>query len=307
MKNNSYLSSKKNNFFIRLAYNSSFLCTFAPQPKICNMAEEKFKLEDNPWLEVANMYIPSKTDCLYGENKYYCKGDKDAIENYNRNAKGTADEIITKIPSEPWWGNPLKARLIILSLNPGYVPEINKTLALLMQTNETVRRQLIEYKAKTLRLEAESFLPEEENDVNCPISCKEAVNMLGDWYWVKMLKQLKDATGLDDDKDFYRRVALVEYHGYSSQTSGRVFPRKGDMLESQVFLRKMLWHIAESRREEVCFLVMRGKKEWAKLLSQEFFDVFNVVEKKPSSMISQYITPANFEDGKYEEILKILR
>ena len=69
----------------------------------------------------------------------------------------------------------------------------------------------------------------------------------------------------------------------------------------------MLWHIAESRKDNVCFLVMRAKKEWTKLLSQKFFDEFNIVEKKPSSMISQYITPANFEVGKYDEILKMFR
>ena len=271
------------------------------------MEEDQFKISENPWLEVARMYLPSNIDCLYGENNYFCEGDRIAIENYNKKTSGTTDEITTKIPAEPWWGNPLKARLIILSLNPGYVPEVNKTLALLMQTNEAVRRQLIEYKAKTLRLEAESFLPEDEKDVNCPISCKEAVNMLGDWYWVKMLKQLKNDTELDDEKEFYRRIALVEYHGYSSQTSGHVFPRKGDMLESQVFLKKMLWYIAESRREEVCFLVMRAKKEWTKLLSQNFFDYFNVVEKKASSMRSQYITPDNFEKGQYDKILNVFK
>ena len=268
------------------------------------MTEDQL-LKENPWKEVAEMYMPDKVDCLYGENNYFCKGDKDAINNYNSKAKGT-DVIITRIPAEPWWGNPLKARLIILSLNPGYVPEVNKTLALLMQTNEAVRRQLIEYKAQTLRLKADSFLPEEEKISDCCITCYEAVNMLGDWYWVKMLKQLRTDTGLSEN-EFYRRIALVEYHGYSSQTSGRVFPRKGDKLESQEYLKKMLWHIAESRKDNVCFLVMRAKKEWTKLLSQKFFDEFNIVEKKPSSMISQYITPANFEVGKYDEILKMFR
>ena len=230
---------------------------------------EKQLLDNNPWREVADMYLSDNTECLYGENDYFCKGDKGAIENYNKKAKGTTNEIITKIPAEPWWGNPLKAHLIILSLNPGFVPEVNKTLALLMQTNEAVRRQLIEYKAQTLRLEAESFLPEEVKNADCCITCNEAVNMLGDWYWVKMLKQLRTDTGLSE-KEFYRRIALVEYHGYSSQTSGRVFPRKGDKLESQDFLKKMLWYIAESRRDDVCFLVMRAKKEWTKLLSQKF-------------------------------------
>ncbi len=269
------------------------------------MDENQLKSE-NPWLEVAEMYDPDKADCLYGENNYCCEGDKDAIENYNTKAKGTNDEIITKIPAEPWWGNPLKANLIILSLNPGYVPEVNKTLALLMQTNEAVRRQLLEYKAKTLRLEAESFLPEEDNLPDFPITCKDAVNMLGDWYWVKMLKQLKEDTGLSD-KDFYRQVALVEYHGYSSQTSGRIFPRKNYKLESQEFTKKMFQYLAERRKDKVCFLVMRAEKEWTKLLSEKFFNEINFVKKKPSSMISQYITPANFTKGGYERILKVFK
>lgn len=262
--------------------------------------------DNNPWKEVADMYFADNAECLYGENSYFCKGDKDAIENYNKKAKGT-NKIITKIPAEPWWGNPFKARLIILSLNPGYVPEVNKTLALLMQTNKAVRRELIEYKAKTLLLQAESFLPEEDKEVGCPISCKDAVNMLGDWYWVKMLKRLKNDSGLEDEKVFYRRISLVEYYGYSSQTSSLVFPRKGDKLESQIFLKKMLWHIAETRGNEVCFLLMRAKKEWTSLLSDNFFKEFNIVEKKASSMISQYITPANFEDGQYQKILDVLK
>lgn len=258
---------------------------------------------DNPWVEVAKMYKPEDPDCLFGDNNnYVCPGDKDAIDNYNDKAKGTTDEIITKIPAEPWWGNPLKARLIILSLNPGYVPEVNKTLAMLMQTNEVVRRKLIEYKAQTLRLEATSFLPEDKKGL--PISCRDAVNMLGDWYWVKMLRQLREDTGLEEEK-FYQRIALVEYHGYSSQTSGRIFPRKKDELASQTFLRKMLWYIAESKKEKVHFLIMRGNDKWRKLLTDEFFEKFNssIIEKKASSMISQYITPANFEENKYQKNL----
>jgi len=265
--------------------------------------KELFGME-NPWEYVAAMYDPNNLECLYGDqNNYVCAGDCKVVDDYNQKVKDTSDKIITKIPAEPWWGNPLKARLIILSLNPGYVPEVNETLAKLLQTNEAVRRQLINYKAKTLRLEAEAFLPEEETEDGCPISCQEAVNMMGDWYWVKMLRGLRQDTKFGE-KDFYRRIALVEYHGYSSQTSGRVFPRKGDKLESQAFIKSLLWYVAEKRKEEVCFLVMRAKKEWRSLLSDKFFDSFNVIEKKPSSMISQYITRANFEDDKYEQILK---
>lgn len=98
--------------------------------------KELFGME-NPWEYVAAMYDPNNLECLYGDqNNYVCAGDCKVVDDYNQKVKDRSGEIITKIPAEPWWGNPLKARLIILSLNPGYVPEVNETLAKLLQTKE---------------------------------------------------------------------------------------------------------------------------------------------------------------------------
>lgn len=266
----------------------------------------------NPWVDVAAMYNSNNMECLYGDNNnYVCLGDKDAIDNYNDNAKGTPDEIITKIPAEPWWGNPLKARLVILSLNPGYVPEVNMTLAKLMQANEAVRRQLIAYKAKTLRLEADSFLPLKEDDVaGSPVSCREAVNMLGDWYWVKTLKHLrKDVEHRNsqiDEEEFYKQVALIEYCGYSSETAKHVLPNseKG----SADFLKELIRYI--SKKEDVLFLIMRDVTRWEKLLISVDCPPNKWISRKPGSR-SQYVTPGNLKDGEsengnYNELLKFL-
>lgn len=127
---------------------------------------EKFKNDDeiktyNPWKKLAEDYdkLALNDDCLYGQdNKYYCEDDLSAINDFNKKWKGTTDEIITTIPVEPWWGNPLEAKLIILTLNPGYVPEVNESLAKLLQSNKIIRQKLMAYKKKTLLLEAESFL-----------------------------------------------------------------------------------------------------------------------------------------------------
>ena len=264
----------------------------------------------NPWEDVAELYKADNDNCLYGDNHYICHGDEKAIENYNSKAKGTSDEITTMIPAEPWWGNPLTARLIIFSLNPGYVPEVNMKLAKLMQNNDVVREQVINYKRKTLLLEADSFMPEATDNIfGSPITCKDAVNMLGDWYWHKMLKHLKKDAKIDDEP-FFRQIALVEYHGYSSQTSNRVFPYKGDSLKSQEFLKEMIWYIANKNtvKKDVRFLIMRSKDKWEKLLTKVFFDEFHdlIIEKKASSMISQYITEANFDGNKYKEIVDFL-
>jgi hypothetical protein len=36
-------------------------------------------------------------------------------------------------------------------------------------------------------------------------------------------------------------------------------------LASQAFLKEMLWYIAESKKEKVHFLIMRGNDKWRKL------------------------------------------
>lgn len=267
--------------------------------------KELFGME-NPWEHVAAMYDPNNLECLYGDrNNYVCVGDSKVIDDYNKNVKDTPDEIVTKIPAEPWWGNPLKARLIILSLNPGYVPEVNETLAKLMQTNEAVRRQLIIYKAKVLRLEAESFLPEEQTEEGCPISCKDAVNMLGDWYWVKMLRQLKEdaekENGQIKEDVFYRQVALIEYCGYSSVTVKTSLPLSVD--GSYGFLMKLISYI--SKKEDVCFLVMRDSYRWDKLLNGAQCSSNKIWRRKPRSR-SQYITPGNFENEVYNNIVEFI-
>lgn len=282
--------------------------------------EEFIKTHQNPWEEIAKIYDSSSKDCLFGENNYILKIDNEIIDDFNNKIVEAAnkykdnaakrdeilkDRIIKNIPPEPWWGNPLKARLIILSLNPGYVPEVNMTLAKLMQTNEAVRRQLINYKAKTLRLEAESFLPEEKIEEGCPISCRDAVNMLGDWYWVKMLKNLrKDLIKRNNqmgEEEFYRQVALIEFCGYSSETAKHELPKseKG----SHGFLKELIRHI--SKKEDVRFLIMRDKPRWDNLLNYVGCSDDKRLYRK-SGCRSQYVTLGNLEDGDYDKLLKFL-
>jgi hypothetical protein len=277
-------------------------------------------MKENPWLEVAEMYNPKDKECLFSKkNCYVCKKDKAVIDKYNENLEKTAngkdaatkeeilkDKIIPYIPAEPWWGNPLNARLIVLSLNPGYVPEVNEKLAKLLQSNDIIREQLINFKAKTLRLEANSFLPIHDES-GFPISCKDAVNMLGDWYWYKMLKRLRTDIGIDED-DFFKKIALVEYHGYSSETSNRMFPLHKKHLKSQEFTRDVIHYIAQ--RDNVRFLIMRSIDKWKELLNSNNPHFFEDCQKegkilcKTNKGMSQAISPNNL--GKIYEDIKIL-
>ena len=87
---------------------------------------------NNPWRVVADKYDSGKSNCLFledGNTDYVHPEDLDRIIKFNSRNPDKEYCIVTNTPPEPWRGNPLTARLIILSLNPGYIPEINMTLA----------------------------------------------------------------------------------------------------------------------------------------------------------------------------------
>ena len=272
------------------------------------------KTHNNPWKEVAALYDESETDCLFSSSKeYICSGDKAEIDKYNNSiimAVGNnprKDEIlgnsmVTNIPAEPWGGNPFKAKLIILSLNPGYVPEVNDKLAKLIQSNDEIRKAIIKYKKETLLFKTDSFVPEDDEAMpGCQISCRDAINMLGDWYWYKMFRKLREDVGLDET-EFYKKVALVQYCGYSSQTAQRTLPH----IPSQDFTSDMIRYIASERKEEVCFLVMRSKKEWRKLLGSDFFDKYDDIIITNENVRCQYITLGNLGEKNYEKIRNVI-
>ncbi len=275
---------------------------------------EFLKTHNNPWKEVAALYNESATDCLFSISQdYICSEDKAEIGKYNNSIIKAADnnprkddilgnKMVTNIPAEPWGGNPFKARLIILSLNPGYVPEVNEKLAKLLQSNDEIRKAIIKYKKQTLLFDTDSFLPEDDKVLlGCQISCKDAINMLGDWYWHKMFRQLREDVGIDEN-EFYKKVALIQYFGYSSQTAQRTLP----YIPSQDFTKEMIHHIASERKEEVRFLVMRSKMEWKKLLGDDFFKNYEDIIITNDNVRCQYITVGNLGKENYSKIKEII-
>ena len=271
--------------------------------------------ENNPWRKVANDIDPNDEKCLYDtKNKYVVKDDEGRISRFNDDLKHDDegkviddDRIILETPPEPWRGNPLSANLIILSLNPGYDPNINEILAKLIQSNKSVRRELVTFRRDTLCLNAKSFLPEEKG--NGPITCEEAEDMLSGWYWTKRLNTLQDELfteiGLSKE-EFYKKVAVIEFHGYSSKTSTKGFPfenKSNQPLKSQEFTRDLIDYI--SNRADVYFLIMRSKDKWEKLLSlsqynnniwKKLEDMQKLIYKENQTGRScQYVTRNNLE------------
>ena len=287
--------------------------------KISVMTEEQLK-KDNPWKKVADLLDPSYRQCLYGDsNEYVLENDRHTIVEFNNDNKDHSDRIILQTPPEPWRGNPLEANLIILSLNPGYDVNINKTLAKLLQDNDAIREGVVKFRKNTLNLEAHSFLPEEGEEM--PISVKEAEDILGGWYWTKRLKKLQDESGLSE-REFYKRVAVLQFFGYSSTTCEKGFLcyKKHNELPSQGFNRQLIKYIIENKSDNVRFLIIRAKQQWVKFLNKDDFNLYSKYSdmflEKTNKGRSQSITRENLmekdkngqlKEDIYEKVLKTIK
>lgn len=252
---------------------------------------------NNPWSNI-------RLDLLYDSSyKYVCEGDEEQIKVFNKNVDDK-NRLITNIPPEPWQGNPLKAKVIFLSLNPGYIDEVNHKLAKIMQNDKQLLIRIMDFKRQTLDLTSNSFLPEQNDEE--PIGTKDAISMLGDWYWEKGFRELRKKVCDDNytEANFYRDVAIVQYHAYASEKFEKVFPRKEKLLKSQEFTKQMIQHIRFSNPNTL-FVVMRAKAKWQNFLGETLYNKLNIIEKESKSM-SQAISPANIGDSSFYKICKTL-
>lgn len=279
---------------------------------------------NNPWRVVADKYDSGNPNCLFlddADTSYVYPDDLEIINLFNSSNSDKEYRIVTNTPPEPWRGNPLTAQLIILSLNPGYIPEINMTLAKLLQSNPALRKDLMAFRQKTLNLEAKSLLPlPEDESGKGPITCKEAEDMLGGWYWTSKLKDLRNdffdgkAPTLEEEDKFYKRIALIEFHGYSSSRAKDSFLPNGEngesLLKTQKFVVDIIEHIASTKpNNEVCFLIMRSKSRWESLLRHRGFWDEPWFQKKliiKEGSRNQAISKNNLGD-KYDKILEIVK
>ncbi|WP_308769252.1 hypothetical protein [uncultured Bacteroides sp.] len=175
--------------------------------------------------------------------------DEAYVYAYNKKQKGKpAKQLILNIPPEPWSGNILNSKLVILSLNPGYVEHLNKNLANMFKPQ--MAEEIMEDKRKVLSMEGTKF------------DYYEPTRILGDYYWRKKLLPLGVAVYGEQDKEkIFNHVSLCQYFAYTSLES----PSIKDLFPSQKFTKMVLLYLATSVKE-VKFLVMRHEAQWKKLM-----------------------------------------
>lgn len=252
-------------------------------------------VKENLWPELQGEYMRSH---WYNENAkmvYPNPYEEQVIDEFNRNAKEDYKYVLGA-PAEPWRGNPLKAKVVILSLNPGFKLGVNDNVQY-----ERYRAPLEDAMAElinTLSFQVRGLLTPQESYVKsheefkekysmegAQVLCGDALNEIGDYYWYNNINRLN--INHQKEYEFFRNFAIVQYCAYTS-VSFKDFP-KGVVLPSQELTKKLIRYLAYER-EDVVFVIMRSAAKWKELLDADVWEKMQsrlIVNKNMSQSLSE--------------------
>ena len=239
--------------------------------------------KNNPWEYVAD--LAEKSGSYYNSTMdYVCEADKTTIEMYNQTeSRKSGHKFITNILPVPFEGNVFEAKIIILTLNPGFVEEVNQTLYNLL--NENAQKQITDYHIQNLRLQCKGIIP------------NEAVKFIGDRYWFNKTRHFRDVSKFE-----LSEFAIIQYIGYQSKEFHENKELK--QLNSIGFTRKLLRYIIENRTDDFCFVIARNEKFWKEELRS--FDTNNKIKNHIVVLKNKRNTTISIEntEDKSKPILK---
>ena len=252
-------------------------------------------VKENLWPTLVGEYMRSH---WYNENikiVYPNPYEEQVIDEFNRNAKEDYKYVLGA-PAEPWRGNPLKAKVVILSLNPGFKLGVNDNVQY-----ERYRAPLEDAMAElinTLSFQVRGLLTPQESYVKSheefkekysmegsQVLCGDALNEIGDYYWYNNINRLN--INHQKEYEFFRNFAIVQYCAYTS-VSFKDFPR-GVVLPSQELTKKLIRYLAYER-EDVVFVIMRSAAKWKELLDADVWEKMRsrlIVNKNMSQSLSE--------------------
>lgn len=257
--------------------------------------------ECNPWREVAALSVGNDF-LLSDKHNLVCSADKEIIETFNASAKPEYQYHLN-VPAYPWYGNPLTAKVIVLSLNPGYDDQQSKIATLYKMLPQGFVEGYAIHLRSMLTFECNSFLPEDFGPHG--VSTRDLANIHQSYYWLDRLTSafvdsVTNKTGLSFEQ-INDRFAVVQYVGYSSQKYAPF--KRGQLLPSQNYTKQLIQFIFHNNRD-VVFIVPRAEKSWRSLLGSIRSDDRFFVSNLPRS---QWFSAATLGEEANSKIIKAFR
>lgn len=272
-------------------------------------------IDINPW---QSAYVNPNRSVLYDPDaEWLLVDDEKMIKEFNEKADNDHCFELGMRP-EPFNGNPLRSKVVILSLNPGYKYRVNNLVARLLQMIQPIEKVVKQHKDLQLKLSVNSFFCKRNNNMaGNALSYRDAHCMLDDWYWYDIFKDFRKEAGLPEENDendvIFNNVSVVQYVGYLSK-SWKSLPK---FLPSQRFTRMLIHYL--SLNTDTLFVVSRSEELWKRLIGEEIWEILDnnkrLVHRKKfenKNGISQTIrtqgfTKGSFEDGGLDRIVKALK
>ena len=258
--------------------------------------------ETNGWEKVVDEFHYNSALYDLSGKEYIYPGDADFINEFNDNHKENERFVLNTVPY-PWLGNPLKAKIIILSQNPGWKEPAGRVIPLMLQREPRVAEEVMEFFRNTYRLQSNSFMPEDWNR-SLGFSAREAYNAMGDWYWKKRFHFLTDA-GVNEET-IYDNIALIQYIPYSSINFACL--KKGVILPSQIFTLRLIDFIRLNKPETI-FIVPKAVSLWREFLGNKWAMLEKegrIITHLQNTYRAQYISPNCLGQNQFERIVKLL-
>jgi hypothetical protein len=222
---------------------------------------------ENPWRNL----------CA-SEGTYILEMDRKYINDYNAAQKKEEVKVIVDSIPEPFIGNPMTARLVLLNLNPGHSRDDKKW------HSDVAFQEAMFHNLRHEECQKYPFYP-----LN-PAFKESGAGM----WWRPLIRELQEETGLDDPT-FAKRLMVIEWFPYHSERSA--LPRKL-VCESQMYSIQLAKQILQEERAVV--VGMRSRGHWVKA-DQAFEEVRFLINKQ-----RPYITKGNMALDLYGQIMEAL-
>jgi len=220
----------------------------------------------NPWQYVADM--AKKSGHYFDKNQIYaCKEDLPILEKYNAKVEDKYKFVLDILPC-PFEGDIFNAKIIVLTLNPGFVKKVNHELY--TKVNAEQQKQITDYHVDNLEIQGKTMFP------------NEAVDLIGDKYWLQKTKELREKYDFQNT-DF----AIIQHVGYQSEKFKKL--KELDQLKSIEFTKLLIEFIAKHRTDDYCFVIARNKEFWRDILRTQYNDV---EYKKHVTELNSYLNTA---------------
>lgn len=258
--------------------------------------------ECNPWLEVADLYVGNDF-LLSDKHNLICSADKEIIETFNASAK-PEHQYHLNVPAYPWYGNPLTAKVIVLSLNPGYDERQSKIAALYKMLPQGFVEGYAIHLRSMLTFECNSFLPEDFGPHG--VSTRDLANIHQSYYWLDRLTRAfvdskTNRTGLSFEQ-INDRFAVVQYVGYSSPKYAPF--KRNQLLPSQNYTKQLIQFVLHNNPDTV-FIILRAEKSWRSLLGSSMWNDDRIFASNQPR--SQWFSAKTLGEEAYSKIIKAFK